>query len=162
MLRSFLAFDLHADAEIALGKHPPQARQMRLAGKHNQHPGGPKLAQCTRQVHPQRYGADAARTSRQRDHGDVLRTRSIEQHTFGEHEARCCRRRAKRAQPPGDRRFALGGAGGNADSQEGAGLHAAYLRQNAGVNRTSTDISSRRPISIAKVQTQVWKSFSRA
>ena len=40
--------------------------------------------------------------------------------------------------------------------QAGAG----YLRQNAGVNSTSTESSSSRPSSMAAAQTQVWKSLS--
>jgi hypothetical protein len=40
--------------------------------------------------------------------------------------------------------------------------HPAHFRQNAGVRTTSSVKSSRRPRSIAKEHTQVWKSFSTA
>ena len=63
---------------------------------------------------------------------------------------------------PGAGRRSCRGARPRARAVQGGEGVRTYLRQNAGVNTISTVNSSRRPSSIANVQTQVWKSVSTA
>ncbi len=135
-----------------------------IRGRHQQQQGlGPRSSQSTRKRDPQRRRSRTAGTSgRQADEWHALHGSALEKHALGDDRPsgpRC--RRGRCPQPGVDRRVAFGAgrcdAHGDAyEDERGRG----HLRQNAGVNSTSTDISSSLPISIAKVHTQVSKSFS--
>ena len=115
-------------------------------------------AQRTPETDPQRDLTGAARTAGpQSDERYSLWPEAIEQHSLGDDHGplRSVDGRG-RPQPVLDDGVAFGVAGGHPQrDSDGVRRRRRHLRQYAGVNSTSTDMSSSRPISIAKVQTQV-------
>ena len=126
---------------------------------------GAVAAQRTPETDPQRDLTGAARTAGpQSDERYSLWPEAIEQHSLGDDD-RPLRFVAWRGrpQPVLDGGIPFGAAGGHPQRDSyGVRRRRRHLRQYAGVNSTSTDMSSSRPISIAKVQTQVSKPSSAA